>query len=52
MQYTVERLHAAVRSLEGQATRDYLTGAYNRGPPKSVSLLTSKGSGAREGRSP
>jgi len=30
VQYTVERLHAAVRSLEDEATRDHLTGAYNR----------------------
>jgi hypothetical protein len=30
VQYTVERLDAAARSLEEQATRDYLTGAYNR----------------------
>jgi diguanylate cyclase (GGDEF)-like protein len=30
VQYTVERLDTAVRSLEEQATRDYLTGAYNR----------------------
>ena len=30
VQYTVERLHAALSSLEEQATRDYLTGAYNR----------------------
>ena len=30
MQYTVERLDAAVRSLEEQATRDYLTAVYNR----------------------
>jgi diguanylate cyclase (GGDEF)-like protein len=30
VQYTVERLDAAARSLEEQATRDFLTGAYNR----------------------
>ena len=30
VQYTVERLDAAVRSLEEQAARDHLTGAYNR----------------------
>jgi diguanylate cyclase (GGDEF)-like protein len=30
VQYTVERLDAAARSLEEQATRDHLTGAYNR----------------------
>ena len=30
VQYTVERLDTAVRSLEEQATRDHLTGAYNR----------------------
>ena len=30
VQYTVERLDAAARSLEEQATRDYLTGVYNR----------------------
>lgn len=30
VQYTVERLDAAARSLEEQATSDYLTGAYNR----------------------
>jgi diguanylate cyclase (GGDEF)-like protein len=30
VQYTVERLDTAVRSLEEQASRDYLTGAYNR----------------------
>src|SRR5215203_437424 len=30
VQYTVERLDAAMRSLEELATRDHLTGAYNR----------------------
>jgi PleD family two-component response regulator len=30
VQYTVERLHGAVRSLEDEVTRDHLTGAYNR----------------------
>ena len=30
VQYTVERLDAAARSLEEQAVRDHLTGAYNR----------------------
>jgi diguanylate cyclase (GGDEF)-like protein len=30
VQYTVERLDAAARSLEEQAASDYLTGAYNR----------------------
>jgi len=30
VQYTVERLDEAVRSLEELATRDHLTGAYNR----------------------
>jgi diguanylate cyclase (GGDEF)-like protein len=30
VQYTVERLDAAARSLEELATRDYLTGVYNR----------------------
>src|SRR5215212_7552141 len=30
VQYTVERLDTAVRSLEELATRDHLTGAYNR----------------------
>ncbi len=30
VQYTVERLDTAARSLEEQATRDHLTGAYNR----------------------
>jgi predicted signal transduction protein with EAL and GGDEF domain len=30
VQHTVERLDAAVRSLEGQAMRDHLTGAFNR----------------------
>jgi diguanylate cyclase (GGDEF)-like protein len=30
VQYTIERLDAAVRSLEELATRDHLTGAYNR----------------------
>jgi len=30
VQYTVERLDAAVRSLEELATRDHLTGTYNR----------------------
>jgi diguanylate cyclase (GGDEF)-like protein len=30
VQYTIERLDAAVRSLEELATRDYLTGTYNR----------------------
>jgi PleD family two-component response regulator len=30
VQYTVERLDGAVRSLEELATRDHLTGVYNR----------------------
>lgn len=30
VQYTVERLDTAVRSLEEQATKDHLTGTYNR----------------------
>src|SRR5215211_6129664 len=30
VQYTIERLDTAVRSLEELATRDHLTGAYNR----------------------
>ena len=30
VQYTIERLDAAVRSLEELATRDHLTGTYNR----------------------
>jgi hypothetical protein len=52
VQYTVERLDAAVRSLEEQATRDHLTGAYTAGPRKSASPRTSSGPGAGEERSP
>src|SRR5215213_2234478 len=37
VQYTVERLDKAVRSLGEQAARDHLTGAYNRRAAESAS---------------